>query len=162
MSEIKIVHNKNGAAHQLPDTIIVHSMGEYVLQDDRKTYLHAPDFLDKSGLSAHALVSPDGTIYRCRNDDEGAYHARGFNSNSLGIEVLVKGRHDYDSFMSAIRKQYVSEFQYQAVLEQCLEWVHSFDISRIVRHSDVSPGRKYDPGSGFPWARLLNDIQRGK
>lgn len=154
------MHNPNGAAHQNPDTIIVHAMGEHVLLDDRKTYLHAPEFLEHAGLSAHALVAPDGTIYRCRNDDEGAYHAKGFNSNSLGIEILAAGKHDYDSFIKKIKQPYVTDEQYASVLAQCKEWLRNFDIVKIVRHSDVSPGRKFDPGAGFPWEKFLKDLEK--
>jgi len=146
-----------GAAHQSPQMIVVHSMGEYVA-DESGGYMHAVDFLDRQGLSAHALVSPDGTLYRCRDDAQGAYHARGFNAASLGIEVLVKGRHDYGSFASAISKPYLTPEQYEAVVAQCREWVRAYGITRVVRHSELSPGRKVDPGAGFPWFNFLRDI----
>jgi hypothetical protein len=34
--------------------------------------IHASDFLAKLGLSAHVLVAPNGDIYVCREDREGA------------------------------------------------------------------------------------------
>lgn len=129
-------------------------MAEYVGEE------HAPDFLLRSGLSAHALVAPDGTLYRCRDDDQGAYHAKGFNQHSLGIEVLVAGRHDYSSFAKAIALHYITDAQYAAVLAQCREWLRLHDIAKVVRHSDLSPGRKIDPGAGFPWSKFLSDLRR--
>jgi len=146
-----------GAAHQKPNMIVVHAMGEYVATDSGE-FVHATDFLDRQGLSSHALVAPDGTLYRCRDDEQGAYHARGFNSASLGIEVLVKGRHDYGSFVRAIASPYLMPDQYDAVVAQCIEWVKLHGITRVVRHSDLSPGRKIDPGAGFPWVIFLKDI----
>jgi N-acetyl-anhydromuramyl-L-alanine amidase AmpD len=154
-------HSAYGSPHQKPNTIIVHAMGEYVMSDDGETYNHAPVFLDRMQLSAHALVAPDGTVYRCRTDDEGAYHARGFNTDSLGIEVLVEGKHDYGSFLEKIKTDYVTAEQYAAVVEQCREWARLHGIARFVRHSDVSPGRKLDPGAGFPWTRFIADLGMG-
>lgn len=130
-------------------------MGEYI-KDDQEYY--AVDWLKKLGLSAHALITPDGTVIRCRSDSEGAWHAKGFNKNSLGIEYLVKGVHNYGTFLEAIKTDYVTPEQYQAGLAQIAEWVEQHPIHSIDRHSDLSPGRKVDPGSGFPWQQLLGDV----
>ena len=148
------MHNPYGNAHQTPKRIIVHAMGEYILDD------HAPDFLMNQGLSAHVLAAPDGTLFRCREDTEGAYHARGFNTDSLGIEVLVAGHHDYGSFIKAIAAPWVTDAQYNATVKQCREWVQKFGITQIDRHCDVSPGRKLDPGAGFPWDKFISDVRR--
>lgn len=157
---ISIRHSSYGGAHQTPKTIIVHAMGEYVMADNGTDFDHAPEFLERMQLSAHALAAPDGTIIRCRNDDEGAYHAHGFNTDSLGIEILVAGQHDYGSFVNAISKPYLTDAQYVAVVKQCREWIGKHGITSIVRHSDVSPGRKIDPGAGFDFVKFLKDIGR--
>ena len=147
-------HIEHGSSRpQEPDRIIVHARGEF-LQG-----AHAVDFLANTvKLSAHALIAPDATNYRCREDNEGAWHARGFNSNSLGIEFLVPGDHDYGSFLKAIDSKYLAEDQYQAGVTQVREWITKFDIKHVDRHCDLSPGRKLDPGAGFPWNRFLIDI----
>ena len=140
----------------VPELIVVHSMGEYILDPDPE---HAVDFLERYGLSAHALVSPNGDIYLCRDDDQGAYHARGHNTNSLGIEILVEGRHDYGSFIKAIAKWgWCPDVQFDATVEAVRNWIQGHDIKRIVRHSDISPGRKVDPGSGFDWVEFQKRI----
>ncbi|MEK6849141.1 MAG: peptidoglycan recognition family protein [Nanoarchaeota archaeon] len=151
-------YNPYGSAHQKPERIIVHAMGEYVFTGNGNEFLHAPDFLLKESLSAHALVAPDGTVYRCRDDDQGAYHARGFNSGSLGIEIMVQGRYDVLLLKREIETQYIKDAQYHALVEQCKEWIKLYGIADIKRHSDVSPGRKTDPGNGFPWSQLLKDL----
>lgn len=154
-----IIHHplEAGADRQTPKKIVVHSMGEFIL--DPKP-IHASDFLAKLGLSAHALVCPDGDIYVCRDDDEGAYHARGYNRNSLGIEFLVEGHHNYASFIEKIKSPFVTEDQLKAGIEAVKSWVRAYDIPRekILRHSDISPGRKVDPGAGFPWGDFLDEV----
>lgn len=155
-------HSPYGGAHQTPNRIIVHAMGEFVMADGGDSYDYAPEFLERMKLSAHALVAPDGTVIRCRLDNEGAYHARGFNVDSLGIEMLVAGQHDYGSFVGAIAQPYLTDAQYAAAVAQCREWVQKHKITRIDRHSEVSPGRKLDPGSGFPFLEfkkaVFNDV----
>ena len=152
-------HSPYGGAHQMPKLIVVHAMGEYVMADGGGEYIYAVEHLARMMLSAHALVSPDGTVIRCRGDNEGANHARGFNTDSLGIEILVPGRHDYASFVRTIAQPYLTDAQYTAAVEQCREWMRLHSITRIARHSDVSPGRKLDPGAGFPWDKFILDVK---
>lgn len=152
-------YNPYGAAHQKPDTIIIHAIGEYV-DVGTGEFEYAPDFLQRQGLSAHGMVAPNGTVFRCRQDTEGGYHAQGFNTNSLGIEIMVAGQHDYASFARAIKTPYITNEQYAALLSQCREWCKLHRITKIVRHSDVSPGRKIDPGAGFPMAQFLSDLEK--
>ena len=145
-----------GAYAQQPSRIVVHAMAEFIT--DRGREWHAPEFLKNIGLSAHSLITPSGVRIRCRRETQGAYHARGFNRDSLGIEVLVPGVHDYDSFIEAIKTPYMTKTQYHATVDQCREWLDEFHILSIDRHSDVDPERKHDPGDGFPWTDLLSDI----
>jgi N-acetyl-anhydromuramyl-L-alanine amidase AmpD len=157
---IEHVENKHGGNHNVPSLIVVHSMAEYL--DVAGTTMHASAFLNHIGLSAHALIGPNGKVYRCRADDQGAWHAKGFNYNSLGIEFLVPGKHTYDGFIKRIREPYISTEQYEAGLEQITQWYDAHAIEDIKRHSDLDPRRKLDPGEGFPWLQLLSDIERFK
>jgi N-acetyl-anhydromuramyl-L-alanine amidase AmpD len=126
--------------------------------------IHATDFLEKIGLSAHALIDSRGTIFICRDDDEGAYHAKGYNQNSLGLEFLVPGHHNYGSFLEEIKSDnWVSQEMWETGVNCVRRWCHTYDIPRgkVFRHSDLSPGRKVDPGSGFKWNKFLNEVFRG-
>lgn len=138
-----------------PKLVVVHSMGEYILDP---APVPAADFLLKYKFSAHALVSPNGNIYRCRDDHERAWHARGFNAHSLGVEFLVEGNHNYSTFLEAIKEPYITTDQWEAGIELVRGWIEAHDITEVKRHSDVSPGRKLDPGDGFPWPDFLNRI----
>ena len=142
-----------GASHQDPNRIVVHAMGEYI------GGVHAVDFLRNIGLSAHILVCPDKTIIRCRQDNQGAYHAKGYNDDSLGIEFLVAGNHSYGTFSEAIKKAYLKPGQYEVGMEFVRnEWFIKRGIMLMDRHCDLSPERKVDPGSGFPWGQFMREV----
>lgn len=145
----------NGSKSNIPKLIVIHAMGEYI---EGEPDLWAPAFLEKLGLSAHALVTPDGNIIKCREDDEGAWHARGYNKNSLGIEFLVEGIHTYGSFMTTIREPYITDAQFDVGQKQVREWLARHNIKKIKAHSELSPGRKFDPGRGFPMDVFLQEL----
>jgi N-acetyl-anhydromuramyl-L-alanine amidase AmpD len=145
-----------GGTFQQPSRIIVHAMAQFV--DDGKKVSFAADFLREIGISAHILVCPDGTIIQCRQDNQGAYHAKGHNGGTLGIEFLVRGVHDYGSLIETIKTPYISGPQYQAGKQMCLAWTAIHGIGTLQRHSDVDPKRKSDPGEGFPWNKFKREV----
>lgn len=150
------VTNNHGSMVQLPNTIVIHAMGEYIGSPGWKN--HAVNFLNRTGLSAHSNIAPDGVDYRCRNDNQGAYHALNHNTNTLGLEFLVGGVHTYSSFLKAISQPYLTEIQYKVGVERVKYWIKRWGITKVVRHSDLSPERKVDPGDGFPWEMFKTDI----
>ncbi len=155
-----------GPKEQTPKRIIVHAMAEYIhinekdadeLNIEKRDY-HAVEWLKVLGLSAHAFAIPSGLIIESRRPDQGAWHAKGHNEDTLGIEFLVPGLHDYVSFVEAIKKTYLTNKQYQAGKAWVLDQIKTNEIETIERHSDIDPSRKVDPGNGFPWVRLLQEI----
>jgi len=142
-----------------PTRIVVHAMGEYI-QDDSipDRYNHAVSFLNEYKLSAHMLIAPNGDVYRCRFDSERASHARGFNTDSLGVEFLVQGKHNYGTFIDIIKTPYLTPEQYESGLMVVKDWLQLHNIEHINRHSDLSPGRKVDPGLGFPWEEFNKSL----
>ena len=116
--------------------------------------------------SAHYLVTKAGVVYQLVKDEDTAWHAGivnkpswtlydGSNPNyySLGIE------HE------ALAGESLTETQYQATLElhRMLVEKHNIAVDRnhIIGHYYLdSVNRKNDPGPGFPWNRLLNDLVR--
>lgn len=137
-----------------PKKIIIHAMGQFI----EGTY--APYFLKEIGLSAHYLVDPSGVRIRCRQDEQGAYHAKGHNTDSLGIEFLVAGNHNYQTFLEEIERHYVTEKQFWSGLYVVRNWMEKFQIIRpyIQTHSEIDPQRKKDPGGGFPLERFFNEL----
>lgn len=141
-----------------PELIVVHSMGEYI-NNNGELYF-APNWLEYLGLSAHALIVPNGDVMICRPDNRRAYHARGYNRDSLGVEFLVPGEHNYATFLATIVKDWVTPEQYEAGVELVRSWIAKHNITRVKRHVDISPGRKVDPGIGFKWPQFYNAIKR--
>lgn len=145
--------------HQNPTSIVVHSMAEFIENGERDWF--APDFIESIGLSAHAFITPSGVVIRTLKDDQMGAHARGHNQNTLGVEFLVPGIHTYASFAEAIREPYLTMNQLQAGMELVRDWIYGHGIAaeNINRHSDLSPGRKIDPGEGFPWDDFLKEAK---
>ena len=154
-----IIHTRlrKGNRYNDPKLIVVHAMGEFIKDPDP---LHAVQFLKNYGLSAHALATSDGDIYICRDPSQGAYHAKGFNTNSLGYEFLVAGEHDYGSFIDKIKTDWVTEEQWNAGVKVVRGWMKDYGIDDVVRHSDISPGRQLDPGAGFLWTAFIEEIHK--
>lgn len=134
----------------LPTRIILHAMGEFIDYEGEDMY--APYFLKKVGLSAHALVTPNGTLIRCRRDEQGGAHCKGYNDTSLGVEFMVEGVHNYESFLQAMKTEYTTSRQLMAGVKLVKGWMIKFNIpiDQIYTHQELEPDRKYDPGSGFP------------
>ncbi len=109
-----------------------------------------------SEVSSHYIVHEDGRIVQMVRESDRAWHAgKSFwhgnvdvNSWSIGIEIVNPG-HDlgYRPFPNR---------QIQAVIALCQDIIDRYGIlpERILAHSDVSPGRKVDPGEKFPWRQL--------
>ncbi len=160
--------SSRGASSQIPNRAIIHAMAEFIHYKGK--FRHAVEFLEmieyqykgepRKGLSAHKLYAPNGDIFKCRENNQGALHAAGHNVNTVGAEYLVAGEHDYTSFLKTIQYPYLSETQFLKSCEDIREdWVGKEGIMLFLRHSDVSPERKIDPGEGFPWDEFLKTIK---
>lgn len=146
-------HNSNGGGRQHPDMIVIHSMSEYIREQ------HASDFLEGLGLSAHYLMQPDGDVMQCRNPKYKAWHAKGFNENTIGIEVLIEGDLSYSKFLETLKTDYVKQEQMKSLIQLCKNLKSEFDIKKITRHSDIDPDRKFDPGAGFKWDYFTKQLK---
>ncbi len=151
-------HLKHGGRANSPELIVVHAMAEYIEWEAQE--LHAADFLDKIGLSAHLLICPNGDIIRLRKDNESAWHAKNFNRNSLGIEFLVEGVHTYETFIKAIKEPYLTDAQFAPGVWCVQKWMsdYSIPVYSVKTHSELSPRRKYDPGKGFPLTKFIEEL----
>jgi len=103
-------------------------------------------------VSAHYLIGGDGTLWQMVEESQRAWHAGAgewqgqsdINSRSIGVELDNRGDHPF------------GEPQMRA-LEDLLPGIMArwgITAAGVIGHSDMAPGRKFDPGPRFDWARL--------
>ncbi len=158
--KIAYIPLSKGARTNTPTKIVIHAMGEFVEVEDSR-HIHAYELLRNIGLSAHRLVTPNGDMIKCREDGQGSYHAKGHNTNSLGIEFLVPGAYDYDEFIEAIKMPYLTPEQFKNGVYIVKSWMIKWDINidNVFTHSELDPDRKQDPGIGFPFREFINELK---
>ena len=155
-------HDQRPAGAEI-SLMVVHSIslppGEYGGEAIEKLFTNRldpaahPYFRDIATLrvSAHFLVRRDGELVQFVPVAGRAWHAgvsrwRGrsrCNDFSIGIELEGS---DTGPFEAA---QYRSLARLAGALRSVLPLRHA------AAHSDIAPGRKTDPGTGFDWARFL-------
>jgi N-acetyl-anhydromuramoyl-L-alanine amidase len=120
-----------------------------------------PYFAEIDGLkvSAHFLIRRDGELVQYVPVSRRAWHAgrschagqNGCNDFSIGIEMEGEDQTPYED------AQYASLTKLIDTLRANIASLREADI---VGHSDISPGRKTDPGEAFDWARLRAALRR--
>lgn len=103
-------------------------------------------------VSAHYLIGTDGTVWQMVREQDRAWHAGAgewcgqtdINSRSIGIELDNQGDHPFpEAQMAALER----------VLPSVMDrW--GIPANGVIGHSDMAPGRKFDPGPRFDWQRL--------
>jgi AmpD protein len=109
-------------------------------------------------VSAHLLVRRDGTVLQFVPFGERAWHAgdsifrrrKCCNDFSIGIELEGEDTTVYED------AQYDSLTQ---VISSLFQAYPGLTARSIAAHSDISPGRKTDPGPVFDWLRLYDELQ---
>ena len=157
MKLYKEIQLPDGGGAQTPRRIVVHAMGEFIRPPGSSVIWPALDWLRHCGLSAHALVTPSGTIVETRSPGLIAWHAKGHNTDTLGVEFLVPGIHDYNTLCRAMALPWVLVAQYEAGRGLIATWRSNWDIPReeVYRHSELDPDRREDPGDGFEMEYIL-------
>lgn len=112
-------------------------------------------------VSWHATVDSDSVLSNLP-DSYTAFHVRGFNSSSLGVEIATRA----NSWKKAPADWVDATVENLALL--VAGWCKKHDIPPvllnkheakhgrgIVSHSALDPKRRSDPGKDFPWDRFL-------
>ena len=150
------------------DLVVVHSIslppGEYggdsieqFFQNklDRNEHPYFEE-IHEMQVSSHALIKRDGEIVQFVPFHERAWHAGQSNyegrecCNDFSIGIELEGT-DTDMF---------EEVQYSqlAKLITSLKNTYPLITDNITGHSDIAPGRKKDPGTGFNWQELNTQL----
>ena len=101
-------------------------------------------------VSAHFLIRRDGSLIQFVSCGKRAWHAgasfwngrQRCNDFSLGIELEGDDEIPFE------------EAQYIRLAELIESLRKNYPIDTVVGHSDISPGRKTDPGPFFNWSRI--------
>lgn len=137
--------------NRIPDSILLHYTG---LPDGESALRQLCD--PATEVSSHYLVWEDGRLTQLVPEFRRAWHAgKGFwagesdmNDVSIGIEIANGGhRAGLPDYPRA---------QIETVIALCHDIIERWQIrpERVLAHSDISIGRKIDPGEHFPWWRL--------
>ena len=148
-----------------PDLLVMHGISlppgefggpwiEQLFNGQRMPDFH-PYFAEVQGMrvSAHLLVRRDGEIVQFVPFHRRAWHAgrsqfegrEACNDFSIGIELEGADEVPYEPA------------QYRAAglaIQALLKAYPTLAATRLVGHSDISPGRKTDPGASFDWDTL--------
>ena len=105
-------------------------------------------------VSAHFLVRRDGEVLQFVPVTQRAWHA-GVSSwrgrprcNDFSVGVELEGTDD-TAF---------TDPQYRSLSRVARALCREFPVAAIAGHSDIAPGRKCDPGTGFDWPRLYASL----
>lgn len=111
----------------------------------------------KSKVSAHLHITRSGKVTQLLPFNVCGYHAGkstwkgidGLNSHSIGIELQNAGNQEY------------TDVQMKALVDVCKALNEAYPIKEWVGHSDISPGRKIDPGKMFNWTVFMEGVYKG-
>lgn len=124
-----------------------------------------------AGVSCHYLITHDGDLVQLVDESRVAFHAgqstwegtNGLNGYSLGIELGNAGPFATPPTPAqeacpdwAAAKPY-TEAQYATLIHLLADIIARhphITPTHVLGHSEVSPGRKSDPGPHFDWNRL--------
>ena len=130
-----------------PNIVVLHHTSNEAARDALRTLTDPA-----REVSAHYLISRDGTLYQLVDERHRAWHAgvsrwgatTDLNSVSIGIELDNNGREPFP------------QAQIDALLKLLADLKSRYSIPRanFIGHADVAPGRKVDPSRHFPWRAL--------
>ena len=155
--ELVVIH-----ATELPDLATAREYGERIHYEGSQT-----------GNSGHFYIDRDGSVHQWVTLERVAHHVRGHNQDSVGIELVNRGRWPdwFDSRRQDWPEDY-SEAQIEALIVLLSELQSMLPGLRyIAGHDELDSGtvaasdnpvievrRKLDPGPRFPWDQLLGKV----
>jgi AmpD protein len=108
-------------------------------------------------VSSHVVIQRDGAVTQYVSFIDRAWHAGPSN---------YQGREACNDFSVGVELEGTDTLEYEAVQYDVLAEVVAalcaayprMSPQRVVGHSDISPGRKTDPGPAFDWPRARGQI----
>ena len=160
-------------AHADVDLIVIHCTELPTLADARRFGEQVLYETSGTGNSGHFYIDRDGSLHQYVDPIRIAHHTRGYNPQSIGIELVNTGRYPdwLDSRHQSMDEPY-SDAQI-ATLVSLLRGLQTrfpslmyiaghedLDITQIEASDDAGQRvvRKRDPGPLFPWTRVMRAI----
>lgn len=147
--QYNLQQNSNPRTKEI-NLIILHHTGDSSAKTTIKTLL-------ERGLSTHYIIDQDGTIYYVVDESRAAWHTAGYNSRSIGIDLVNTGHANMP----------YTEAQYQSLNKLIDDIVRRHptikkDNQHILGHFQFDP-QKWDPSPNFDWAKIdLPDHEKPK
>ena len=109
-------------------------------------------------VSAHFFIRRGGRVLQFVSCDQRAWHAGisswqgrdNCNDRSIGIEL------------EGLDGQTFAGPQYTALAQLLQVLARRYELTEVVGHEHIAPGRKFDPGPGFDWRRLRRVMRCAK
>ncbi len=148
------------------DLIVLHSIslppGRYGGQEVQALFTNQLDWdahpyfqsIRGATVSSHFYIRRDGQLWQFVSVQDRAWHAgrssfRGReNCNDFSIGIELEG----------LEGQLFESAQYFQLAALCQTLRSEYPITHIAGHEHIAPGRKFDPGVGFDWPRLIQDV----
>jgi N-acetylmuramoyl-L-alanine amidase len=125
-------------------------------------------------VSSHYVITREGELVQLVSEKYSAFHAgksrwdgvENLNDWSIGIEIGNRGPFPHGATLESEKQvsdwtnaEPYTEAQYVtliALLKDIQSRHPAVTPHNVLGHSDISPGRKTDPGEHFDWNRLVN------
>jgi AmpD protein len=148
------------------DLVVLHSIslppGEYGGDAVQRLFTNTLDWdahpyykrIEGMQVSAHFYVRRGGELWQFVSCDDRAWHAgasswRGRdNCNDFSIGIELEGL-EGEAFEPA---------QYECLAALVAAVAQQYPVAHVAGHEHVAPGRKRDPGAGFDWAALRDQL----
>lgn len=146
-------------ATELPDLAMAREFGEDIHHVESQT-----------GNSGHFYVDRDGTVEQWVPLDRVAHHVRDHNADSVGIELVHRGR--WPDWFDSGHQDWSDPYP-DVQIEALVTLLHKLEqelpaLAQIAGHDELDTAmipasddptlmirRKLDPGPTFPWSQVL-------
>lgn len=150
------------------DLIVIHSIslppGEYGGQSVQRLFTGQldwdahPYFQTIRGVqvSSHFFIRRDGHVMQFVSCNDRAWHAGASsfqgrdNCNDFSVGIELEG----------LEGHLFEDVQYHRLAALCHHLRAQYPIAHVAGHEHIAPGRKFDPGAGFDWTRLIQSVDK--
>ena len=165
--------NKTEMSGRAIDVVVMHTM-EIAERRDAAMICARWFATTVSKVSAHYCVDA-GTVIQCVREKDVAWHARGGNTHSIGVELAGFARQTADEWEDEYSTD-VLDHASVLVADVCrrrripARWLTADDLRTgrhgITGHAEVSTAYRksdhWDPGPGFPVESFLDRVRRAE